>query len=492
MQMRLLFVFLLAVDAVAAHASLGPGDTNDIPITVDGLVRQYDVHVPPSYDGSTAVPLVLDLHGYTATPSLQATLSGMKSIADAHGFIVAFPAGYGPPGGLSWNAGICCDPAKADGVDDVAFARAVVADIAAEANIDPLRVYATGLSNGGFMSHRLGCEAADLFAAVAPVAAPLGVAPASCQPLRPMPLLQFSGLTDTILPYAGGPISIFPSLVVIPALDSFAHWASVDGCSGSPDVVDLGNGASLQTHTSCLDGAQVGLYSINGTGSGFLGHILYFNDDSVDVSQGIWDFFTQFTLPPGLTTSTSNTSTSTTSTSTTTTTTLPPGVAIDGAKLVLKDDPANPLKRKATIASKDVDITLGGGNGSADDPRTAGATLRIVSAAGDVFDDTYALPASGWRLLGHEGENKGYKYKDALLAYGPVKAAVLRPGKLLKITAKGNGLYYTLGGNPDPVDVVVTFGGVRYCQRYGGQSTFETPTLFASKSAPAGACPPAP
>jgi len=142
------------------------------------------------------------------------------------------------------------------------------------------------------------------------------------------------------------------------------------------------------------------------------------------------------------------------------------------------------------VVSRDPDVSLGGGNGSADDPRTTGASVRIVSAAGDGFDDTYVLPGSGWTVIGREGENKGYQYKDAGLAHGPVERAVLKPAKLLKVVAKGSGLGHTLAANPDPVDVVVTIGGLLHCQRYGGLVTFKTPKLYSAKHAPTAACPP--
>jgi hypothetical protein len=339
------------------------------------------------------------------------------------------------------------------------------------------------------MSHRLACEAADLFAAAAPVAAPLGIDPVTaCQPVRAIPLLQFSGLTDTVVPYGGGPTSIFPAVVVMPALDSFAFWAAADACSGAPVISDLGNGASLRLQDTCADGVQVGLYSVNGSGGGFMGHVLYFNTDGIDVAQAIWAFLSQFALAS--TPSTSTTTTTTTSTSSTSTAPPPAGVAVDGRKLTLKDDPANPIRKRATVVSKDAGISLGGGQGSPDDPRTAGASVRIVSLAGDAFDDTYLLPASGWTAIGREGDNQGYRYKDAALAHGPVKRAVLRPAKVLKLVAKGSGLGHTLAANPDPVDVVLTIGGLVHCQRYGGGVTFTTPKVFAATQAPAAACPP--
>jgi hypothetical protein len=182
----------------------------------------------------------------------------------------------------------------------------------------------------------------------------------------------------------------------------------------------------------------------------------------------------------------------TTTTTSTSTTTLPPGpgIPVDGRKLSLRDDPADAAKRKATVLSKDTDLSLGGGNGSGDDPRASGATVRIVSAAGDGFDHTYPLPASGWRLVGREGENKGYRYADSSLAHGPVKSAMLKRGRLLKLSARGSGLGHTLGTNPNPVDVVVTIGGLTYCQRYGGATVFRPSKTYTAKLAAADACPP--
>jgi hypothetical protein len=193
--------------------------------------------------------------------------------------------------------------------------------------------------------------------------------------------------------------------------------------------------------------------------------------------------------PPPSTTTTSSTTSTSTSTGTPPTTLPAAGTPIDGKKLSLKDDPADATKRKATVVSKDAAISLGAGNGSSDDPRASGATVRIVSTAGDGFDDTYPLPQSGWQLVGREGENKGYKYKDRLLTNGPVKSAIVKPGKLLKIAAKGSGIQHTLGADPNPVDVVVTMGGLAWCQRYGGTPSYRAPKSYTAKLAPASVCP---
>src|SRR5262249_27973371 len=95
-----------------------------------------------------------------------------------------------------------------------------------------------------------------------------------------------------------------------------------------------------------------------------------------------------------------------------------------GTKLLMKADAAGGAKKKLTVQAKDPSITLGGGNGSGDDPRTAGGDLRVVATG---IDETYSLPAgSNWTLIGAEGQNVGYRYKDKLLANGPIKSALVR------------------------------------------------------------------
>ncbi len=316
----------LVIHSGNVSADLTPGDHLNSTLEFDGETRLYDVHVPPSYDGSAAVPLVLDLHGLASNKSQQAGISGFKALSDVEGFIVAYPLGlFGDPNdpeaptgtladpldtlGPSWNAGFnCCVTATVAGVDDVGFLRALVSEIAAEANIDLRRVYATGASNGGAMAQRLACEASDLFAAVAPVAFPVPSDPLSiCQPSRPIPVLHFAGTDDTIVPFSGcspqtTPCDLDPDLLISSATDSFAHWREVNGCISDPDAPledSFVQGTSMcETDTSCTDGVEVGLCSINGTGGQFLGHLIYFNEDDLILADIAWDFLSQFELPP--------------------------------------------------------------------------------------------------------------------------------------------------------------------------------------------------
>src|SRR5262245_34630628 len=203
--------------AAASQSSLVPGETT-MSIRVGVRNRTFLVHVPPSYTGLSPVPLVLDIHGLSSNSSQQAGLSGFREKSDEAGFIVAWPQGVGN----SWNAFGCCGTADLLNLNDPAFLRAVVARIGQLGNIDQSRIYITGLSNGGFMTHRMACEAADIFAAAAPVSAPLNTTTSTCRPSRPITVVSFHGLNDLIVPYGGG---VFQS-----AQNSLATWASINVC----------------------------------------------------------------------------------------------------------------------------------------------------------------------------------------------------------------------------------------------------------------------
>ena len=139
-----------------------------------GNTRQYAVHVPTGYSTNTPVPALFCIHGLAQNPVMFCLDTGVAwpTKADQEGFVVIMPNGYMN----SWNAGTCCGGAVSAGLDDVALMRAIFAEVGKHVNIDLRRVYATGLSNGAYMSYRLACEASDLFVAVAPSAGAIGTA----------------------------------------------------------------------------------------------------------------------------------------------------------------------------------------------------------------------------------------------------------------------------------------------------------------------------
>jgi hypothetical protein len=158
---------------------------------------------------------------------------------------------------------------------------------------------------------------------------------------------------------------------------------------------------------------------------------------------------------------------------------------LSGKKLLLKAKADKPKSRGVMLLSFDPAISLGDGNGSADDPTLHGGTLRVRSLAGG-FDDTYELPAGRWSYVRKAGDGKGYKLRPSK----PIKSIKVQPGKRVKIVAKGLGLGHDLAADPDPVDVLLTIGGHTYCLAFEGQATFKPGKKFLAKDAPAPAvCP---
>lgn len=285
-----LAVILVVVGAVdwtyptAANSqstTLSPGNFT-FNMTFGGQSRSFNLHVPGSYTGRVPVPLVLDLHGLGSTATQQAFISGFREKSDRVGFLVAYPQGVSN----SWNAYGCCGTADLSNIDDVGFLKAVVNQIASMGTIDHSRVYITGLSNGGFMSHRMACEAADVFAAAAPVSAPLNLKdPTTCRPARPITVVQFHGLNDTTVPYNG-------SLGIQSAQDSLSAWRNINGCTGSATVLNLGGSSRCETFETCNDGAESGLCSLDGT------HILYNTQSALNIADYVWtSVFSPHTLP---------------------------------------------------------------------------------------------------------------------------------------------------------------------------------------------------
>jgi polyhydroxybutyrate depolymerase len=221
-------------------------------VVVGSVNRTYVLHVPAAYDGKKPVPLVLDFHGIGETGSSERASSPYPAALDGEGVIMAFPDGMKGPAGTGWNVGPCC----VAGVDDVAFARAVVAQIATTACIDLTRVYAVGVLTGGGMAHYVACHAAD-FAAAAPAAFDLLAENVNeCVPARPITVISFRGTADSRVPYDGGPSSLVPnmSITFLGAQGTFDAWARIDGCTGAVSQPDS-NGCS--SHAGCQSAVEV-------------------------------------------------------------------------------------------------------------------------------------------------------------------------------------------------------------------------------------------
>lgn len=249
--------------------------------TGDGL-RSFRVHVPASYEPSVPTPVVLNFHGITSNGLQQELFSRMLDKADAAGFIAVHPEGIGN----SWNAGVgCCGTAQSMNVDDVGFTAAMLDELEARLCVDTRRVYATGMSNGGYMSHRLGCELADRIAAIAPVAGTNAVA--SCVPSRPVPVIHFHGTDDETVSYD----------YVAPTMSA---WVARNGCN-SESTQTFANGDSVcETWTGCDGGVEVVLCTVDGGGHTWPGGLVVpaLGHTTMDLiaNDAMWDFFQRFPL----------------------------------------------------------------------------------------------------------------------------------------------------------------------------------------------------
>lgn len=238
---------------------LKPGNS-DKTLSVGGSNRSYTLHVPSTYNGTKAVPLVLDFHGLGGNGKDESSSSPYPAQTDPDGVIMAFPTGLAGPGGNAWNVGPCC----VKNTDDVAFAKALVTEIEKTACIDTKRVYAVGFSMGGGMSHYLACHAADVFAAVAPAAFDLLKENVDdCKPARPISEITFRSTNDNVVNYAGGASMAVQGMPItfLGAKGTFQKWAQINQCTGAASAEDA-NGCA--TYAGCPSGVEVTLCTKQG------------------------------------------------------------------------------------------------------------------------------------------------------------------------------------------------------------------------------------
>ncbi len=287
--------------------SVPAGATTEYSVEVGGVVRRYLVHIPASYDSAQPTPLVLALHGGGGDMQHMAKDEhyGIVGKSDRAGFIVAFPNGTGAMGDkfATWNAGACCGKARDNRIDDVAFVRALVADLQRRYAIDPARIFAMGMSNGGMMSHRLACDAADLFAAVASVAGTDNTL--ACAPARPIPVLHIHARNDDHVLFEGGAgpgafrdESKVTQFVSVP--QTISNWIARNNCRGAAREVLAVPGARCEVHDGCAGNARVelcvtedGKHSWPGGGVTTLSRQQ--PSQAINANDVIWDFFQSVT-----------------------------------------------------------------------------------------------------------------------------------------------------------------------------------------------------
>jgi polyhydroxybutyrate depolymerase len=266
-----------------------------------GNTREYKVHVPPSYDPHTPMPVVFCIHGLGQDATMFCVDgAGMPAKADAAHFILVMPNGYQN----SWNGGTCCGGAASAGLDDIGLMRAIFKEVSGHLNIDLSRVYATGLSNGGYMSYRLACEAADLFVAVAPGSGAIGMDDIGggtsttgdfkdCKPSKSVSVLDFHGTQDGLVPYS----------LQKPSLERIATAAGCKLTTHAATQPASGGDTTCVTYDDCPSGIDISACSVMGGGHDWFGSdncgtgvaaacaIVGANSDTLKNTDSAWEFF---------------------------------------------------------------------------------------------------------------------------------------------------------------------------------------------------------
>jgi len=293
----LLLALLLALIVLGALAFSWVDKTNG-KLVSSGQERKYYLYVPESYNPSMPTPLVISIHGYAEWPAHQMELSGWNELAEEYGFIVVYPSGSNFP--KRWR--ISSTPVNpAELPVDVQFISDLIDELSNEYNIDPTRIYANGLSNGGGMSALLGCTLSYRIAAVGSVSGAYLFSLGDCQPVRPVPMIAFHGTADTIVPYQGGPSSSFE--LPFPAVAEWIEaWAVRNGCATPALELPVRGEASGVRYTHCEGDAQVVFYTITGGGHSWPGGdplpewIVGHTTQDIDATRLMWEFFQGYAL----------------------------------------------------------------------------------------------------------------------------------------------------------------------------------------------------
>jgi polyhydroxybutyrate depolymerase len=278
----------------------------------DSLKRTFNIHIPSSFDKSVQLPLVIALHGRGANGVSMVILThkGFNKMADKDGFIMVYPDGIE----LNWNDGRmdeeANDRAHRENIDDVGFISALIDSMIKDYNINPKRVYVTGISNGAIMSYRLACELSDKITAIAPVDGniPILLFP-ECSPSRPVSVLAINNTDDPLVPFQGG--EIYGKLhriklgKVLSVDESIGFWVNRNRCSITP-VVDEepdrdpkdGTRVTRVQYINDFDGTEVILYAVDGGGHTWPGGVQYLPARVIgktcrdfDANEVIWSFF---------------------------------------------------------------------------------------------------------------------------------------------------------------------------------------------------------
>ena len=303
---RLGHAVALALGILAAGsgaASAAEGRMSEETFSIGGQPRRAVIHDYSS--GKATAPVVILLHGGGGNPENAITMTRFDALAAREGLIAIYPGGTGAMAGgriLTWNAGHCCAFAMRNRSDDVGFISALIDRLVASGRADPGRIYVTGMSNGGMMSHRLARELSGRIAAIAPVVgAVFGDEP---PPAGPVPAFIIVGAVDKTVPGAGGPLGLRDDVLqggppaedrpVAPAFAQAEYWAKANGCGASKTTETAF--VRTTTWTGCRSGADVVFNVVANNGHAWPGGapgraVANPPTQDYDASAAMWEFF---------------------------------------------------------------------------------------------------------------------------------------------------------------------------------------------------------
>ncbi len=283
-----------------------PSEQKTINITFDGVARNFIVYLPSGYNNSGKMPLIFAIHGGSGTPEGMINIANFKTIADRDKVVLVYPEGVQK----NWNDGRPTAPNQL-GINDVGFFNQMCDYMINNYSVDEKKIYATGISNGGFMSTRLGCELSNRIAAIAVNAATIEattIAP-NCKPNRPVPALYIHGTTDPLVPFLGGQITAGGTAggTILSHFQAIDKWVTINGCNPTPTVTDLpdiandGTTIKQRVYSGGANGSEVVSYVVLNGGHTWPQGYQYLNEaiigktsQDMNACEVIWTFFKRF------------------------------------------------------------------------------------------------------------------------------------------------------------------------------------------------------
>lgn len=283
-----------------------PSEQKTISLIIERNERSFIVYLPTGFNNAGKMPLIFAIHGGSGTPEGMINIANFKPIAERDKVVLVYPAGIQK----NWNDGRPTTPNQL-GINDVIFFNQLCDYMIANYPVDGSKIYATGISNGGFMASRLGCELSNRIAAIAVNAATIEattIAP-NCNPGRTVPALYIHGTTDPLVPFAGGQMTAGGTAggTILSHFQAIDNWVAINACNATPNITDLpdiandGTTIKQRIYGGGRNGSEVVSYVVLNGGHTWPQGFQYLNEliigktsQDMNATEVVWDFFKKF------------------------------------------------------------------------------------------------------------------------------------------------------------------------------------------------------